>query len=65
MKYKYWIIYEYFPDEGTDGEYMDNKRRIYTFDTEPAANEVMECIIRNDFCKSNVGVEEYEAATKL
>jgi len=54
MKYKYYSVYEYFP--GPDGE--DKKRRIYTFDNEPAANDLVEFLLDRDFLYPVVGIEE-------
>lgn len=52
MKYKYYSLYE-----------MPDKRRIYTFDNETAAHDVLELIIRNDFMPTDIIVEEHEATT--
>jgi len=48
----YYTVYEY-------GEKKE-KRRIYTFDNAPAAHDLVECILRNDFMPTDIGVEEHE-----
>jgi hypothetical protein len=57
MKYKYYSVYEYYDDEEKGEEGM---RRIYTFDNEMAANDLVEFIFQNDFQIPNIGVEEEE-----
>jgi hypothetical protein len=52
MKYKYWSVYEC--------NESDN-RRIYTFDNEMAAHDLVEFILKNDFMPPNLIVEEHEA----
>lgn len=47
----YWTVYDYSESE---------KRRIYTFDNEMAAHDMVEFILKNDFMPPNVGVEEHE-----
>ena len=54
-KYKYWSVYEY--DEERKG------RRVYTFDNETSAHELVEFIIKNDFMPPILKVEEHEATT--
>lgn len=41
-------------------EYGTEKRRIYTFDNEPAANELVELILSLDPMPIDIRVEEYE-----
>lgn len=60
MKYKYWVVYEYYPDEDKDGNYFDTKRRIYTFDNQISAHNLVEFLYQNDFQEVSVGVEEEE-----
>lgn len=59
MKGTYYQVMEYYEDE------PDKKRLIYTFDNAMAAHDMIEFILNNDFCKPQIGVEEYEAPTKL
>ena len=58
-KQTYFQVFEYHEDA------PENKRRIYTFDTANAAHDMVEFILKADLHKPNVGVEEYEATTKL
>ena len=53
----YFQVFEYYEEENRP------KRLIYTFDNEMAAHDLVECIMRNDPCKPNVGTEEYETTT--
>lgn len=55
----YYKVYEY------DDEDKKGKRRIYTFDNEHAAHEMVEMILRNDAYKPIIGIEEYETPAKL
>ncbi len=55
----YYKVYEY------DDEDKKSKRRIYTFDNEHSAHEMVEMIIRNDSYKPIIGIEEYETPAKL
>lgn len=55
MTHTYWSVYEYYTDAP--------KRRIYTFNTEEAAHDLVEFIVRNDFIEVNIKVEEYEVTT--
>lgn len=55
----YFKVYEY------DDETKKGKRRIYTFDNEHSANEMVEMILRNDPFKPLIGIEEYETPAKL
>jgi hypothetical protein len=59
MSDTYFQVFEYQDDE------PEKKRRIYTFDNAMAAYDMIEFILRNDTFKPNIGVEEYEAPTKL
>lgn len=59
MSYKYYTVWEKDPSE------KNNKRRVYTFDNEVAAHELVEFIIQRDFMNTDLIVEEYEAPTKL
>jgi hypothetical protein len=59
MSDTYFQVYEYQEDE------PENKRRIYTFDNAMAAYDMVEFILNHDMFKPNIGVEEYEAPTKL
>lgn len=54
MKHKYWSVYEYYEEKDRE------KRRIYTFDNESSANDMLEFILQNDYMRSNIGVEEDE-----
>lgn len=58
-KYKYYSVFEYYA--GKDGR--PEKRRVYTFDNESAANDLVEFIIQHDFMKPALAVEEHEATT--
>lgn len=51
MKYLYHGVYEYYEEPNQE------KRRIYTFDNEMAAHDMVEFILKNDM-KANIGVEE-------
>lgn len=55
----YFQVFEYQDDP------LKEKRRIYTFDNAMAAHDMVEFIINHDEFKPNIGVEEYEAPTKL
>ena len=63
MKHKIFTLYEYFPGENSKGEYVDEKRRIYTFYKYNAAYEVMLCIQKNDELDRAIGIEEHEITT--
>ena len=54
VKHKYWSVYEYYEEKDRE------KRRIYTFDNESSANDMLEFILQNDYMRSNIGVEEDE-----
>lgn len=45
-------------------DYDGNSRRIYTFDREENAWELVEFLLRTD-AHNLIGVEEYEASTEL
>lgn len=51
MKYLYHAVYEYYEEPGRE------KRRIYTYDNEMSAHDMVEFILTNDM-KANIGVEE-------
>lgn len=53
---KYWLVYEYSYMQ--DGQVV--KRRIYTFDNEPDAWDLVEFLMHRDMTKPNLGVEQIE-----
>ncbi len=55
MIYTYWDVMEY--DENKI------KRRIYTFDNESSAHDMVEFIVKNDFMPPDIGVEKHEVTT--
>lgn len=57
MKAMYYQVIEY------NDENPEKKRLIYTFDNEPAANDMIELILKLDFLHPNIGIEEYETTT--
>lgn len=59
MKYTYWAVFETNPGENDTKE----KRRIYTFNNENAAHDMVEFILRNDLCDPRIHVEEVEYET--
>lgn len=52
--YKYWSVYEYADDDEA------KRRRVYTFDNEPAAHALVEFLVQHDFIPPNIKVEEHE-----
>lgn len=57
MKYKYWSVFEHYEEADRP------KRRVYTFDNEMAANDLLEFLIRNDPMIVFLKVEEHETTT--
>jgi hypothetical protein len=51
---RYYQVMEY------DGE---EKRRVYTFDNEPACHDMIEFILKNDHMPIDLRVEEYDQIT--
>ena len=59
MKTTYYQVFEYSEEPGVE------KRRIYTFDNETLAHDMVEFILRTDTFKPNIGIEEHEVTTGL
>lgn len=55
----YYQVFEYADKDKKE------KRRIYTFGDANAAHDMVELILKNDHNSIIIGVEEYEAPTKL
>jgi len=65
IRYEYFQVFQYYPEEDADGEEGNAKRLIYTFNNEVSANDIVEFILKNDFMQPNIGVVKYEAPAKL